>query len=156
VHVAYICGGRPGNAALARRRSDLAENELRRSGSASAGRGASPEPTLDELAQKLSDLREHLREVLTGFNRGVSGERIGGAGAAQSSLRCHGCSRDGSTHEDGWTLHLCADDELHPFCPDCDRRRVNGKAGSRAGAVPQGTKSGRDAPMRSSQPGPIC
>ena len=95
----------------------------------SAERGASPDPTLDELAQKLSDLREHLRQVLSGLNGGPAGRRIGDAGADNGSLRCRACNRDGSTQEVGWTLHLCADDELHPFCPDCDRRRLDGKNG---------------------------
>ena len=77
---------------------------------------ASAEPTLDELAQRLSELRQHLEGVLAGLN----------LRAGESSLRCHACSRTGSTQQAGWTLRLCGDDELHPFCPDCDRQDTHG------------------------------
>jgi hypothetical protein len=118
---------------MARRRSDLAkaDNGVSSGGGLSARRGASPDPTLDELAQKLSDLREHLRQVLTGLDRGLAGGRAHDAGAAESGLRCHACNRNGSTDQAGWTLRLCADDELHPLCPDCDRRHLDRKNGSR-------------------------
>jgi len=69
-------------------------------------RVASAEPTLDELAQKLLDLRRHLEQVLVDLNRGTSGARGGDSKADESSLRCHACSRIGSTQEAGWTLRL--------------------------------------------------
>jgi hypothetical protein len=87
---------------------------------------ASVEPTLDELSQKLSELRQHLEQVLTGLNRATSGVPIGDCRADESGLRCHACSRTGATQQVGWTLRLCGDDELHPFCPDCDRQGVHG------------------------------
>jgi hypothetical protein len=90
----------------------------------SGGDGGSTEPSLDELARKLSELRLHLEQVLTG-------SRADGSGTEERNLRCHACGRVGSAEEAGWTLRLCADDELHAFCPDCDRRPVDGERGVR-------------------------
>lgn len=106
-----------------------------------ARRGASPDPTLDELAQKLLDLREHLRQIVAGLGRAPAGGRADD-GAAESGLRCHACNRNGSTDQAGWTLRLCADDELHPLCPDCDRRHLDGRNGSRPGVSSAGHGSG--------------
>jgi hypothetical protein len=111
-----------------------AENAVR-SDSARVEQGALAESTLDELAQKLSELRQHLEQVLTGLDRARSGARVGDSRADESSLRCHACSRAGSTDEAGWTLRLCGDDELHPLCPDCDRRHVDREG--RNGAQPK-------------------
>jgi hypothetical protein len=88
--------------------------------------------TLYDLAQKLVELRQHLEQVRTDLSRATSGGHVG--------LRCHTCCRERSTDEAGWTLHLCGDDELHPFCPDCDRRHVNGNG--RNGSTP--VENGRD------------
>jgi hypothetical protein len=63
---------------------------------------------------------------------------IGDSRADENSVRCHACSRTGSTQQAGWTLRLCGDDELHPFCPDCDRRHVDGRNGTQAKPIPQG------------------
>lgn len=93
---------------------------------APADREPSPEPTLDELAQKLLVLRQHLDQVLDDLNRATLGARDGDARADESSLRCYACSRIGSTRQAGWTLRLCGDDELHPVCPDCDQRNAAG------------------------------
>ena len=90
------------------------------------------DPTLNDLAQKLVELRQHLEQVRTGLSRATSGGR--------AYLRCHTCGRERSTDEAGWTLRLCGDDELHPFCPDCDRRHVNGNG--RNGSTP--VEVGRD------------
>ncbi len=88
--------------------------------------GASTEATLEELARRLSDLREHLRQVVTGQNLATSGGRADNSSRAEGSLRCHACGRTRSTDHVGWTLRLCVDDVLHLFCPDCDRRHVDG------------------------------
>jgi hypothetical protein len=101
--------------------------------------GAAPTgPTLDELAERLSELREHLDQVVASLNElredesgigedvrtAISAYGSGDPGSEQGGLRCHECGRSDATEEAGWTLRLCGDDELHPFCPDCDRRRV--------------------------------
>lgn len=107
------------------------------------------EPTLNELAERLVELRQDLEQVRTGLSRAAAGRRAGNSSVEDSSLRCHTCGRARSTDEAGWTLRLCGDDELHPFCPDCDRRHVNGdgRNGHRADAGPQGVQGlplGRD------------
>ena len=93
------------------------------------------EPSLNELAQRLVELRQHLEQVRTGLSRATSGGRAGNSGVEENSLRCHMCGRARSTDQAGWTLRLCGDDELHPFCPDCDCRHVNGHG--RNGHVPK-------------------
>jgi hypothetical protein len=90
---------------------------------------ACTEPTLDELARKLSELRQHLEQVLRGLDLATSGARAGDSRAEESSLRCHACRRAWPRDEVGWTLRLCGDDELHPFCPACDGRHVDGDGG---------------------------
>lgn len=95
-------------------------------GGAPVVNGASPEPTLEELAERLVELREHLERTVRSLNDVVSGGRGRDLQSEESSLCCYACRRIGSTEEPGWTLRLCGDDELHPFCPDCDRRHVNG------------------------------
>ena len=87
--------------------------------------GSSSEPTLEELAQKLSELRQHLRQVLRGLNIATSPARVGDFSTGQKGFRCHACARARSADQQGWTLRLCGDDELHPFCPDCDGRHVD-------------------------------
>jgi hypothetical protein len=72
---------------------------------------------LTEVAEKLSKLREHLDRVVAELNADTS---------RNGQLRCHECGRMGSKDAAGWTLRLCGDDELHPFCPDCDQRYFNG------------------------------
>jgi hypothetical protein len=99
--------------------------------SARVERCASAEPTLDELAEKLWELRQHLEQV-TGPGGATSHAAFGDFRTDDTSLRCHACNRTGSTHQAGWTLRLCGDDELHPFCPDCDRRHVDGSNGTQA------------------------
>ena len=71
---------------------------------------------LDSLAQRLSELRQQLEQVRRDLSRGEIGER---------DLRCHTCGRQRATDQAGWTLRLCADDELHAFCPDCDHRHLH-------------------------------
>src|SRR5690242_20721885 len=124
-----------GNAATARR--DLrngsgADSDVRGNESARVERCAPTEPTLDELGQKLRELRHHLDEVLRSLDRATSTMPIGDLRSDRSSLRCHACNRTGSTSQAGWTLRLCGDDELHPFCPDCDRRYVHGEGRNEA------------------------
>jgi hypothetical protein len=96
--------------------------------------------TLKELAQRLVELRQHLEQVRTGLSLATSQGRAGSPNVDESSLRCHTCGRAMSTDQAGWTLRLCGDDELHPFCPDCDRRHVNGDG--RNGRTP--VELGRD------------
>lgn len=105
---------------------------MRGDDSARVERCASAEPTLDELAEKLWELRQHLEQVLTGPGGATSHAAFGDFRTDDTSLRCHACNRTGSTHQAGWTLRLCGDDELHPFCPDCDRRHVDGRNGTQA------------------------
>lgn len=112
-------------------------NAVRRAHSSGVDGCASAEPTLDELAQKLWELRQHLEQVLTGLGRATS-HAATDFRAADASLRCHACHRTGSTRQTGWTLRLCGDDELHPFCPDCDRRHADGRNGAQAAVIPQG------------------
>ena len=106
--------------------------------------------TLGELAEKLSELREHLDQILAGLSDSreddggirdatpaASRRRFGQASA--EGLRCHECGRRSSTDQAGWTLRLCGDDQLHPFCPACDRRPVSGNGG--AGPTSAGLRS---------------
>ena len=126
--MAYICSGRAVNAVERGEGSEFgpeAEDEVTTGDGARVERGASAQPTLDELAQKLSELRQHLQQVLSGLDRAAAGAQIVDSRADESRLHCHACSRTGSTDEAGWTLRLCGDDELHPFCPDCDGRHVD-------------------------------
>jgi hypothetical protein len=78
---------------------------------------APTEATLNELAEKLSALREHLEQVVAALHDPPGADR---------GLRCHGCGRTSPGGRAGWTLRLCGDDELHPFCPDCDRLHGDG------------------------------
>lgn len=73
------------------------------------------EEILNDLAQRLSELRLHLEQVRMELTRREKG-----------SLRCYSCGWMQVSEQPGWTLRLCADDELHAFCPDCDRRHLAG------------------------------
>jgi hypothetical protein len=115
-----------------------------RSGYCGESEATLTEATLKELAQQLVELREHLEQVRIGLSRATSGVYAGASITEESSLRCHTCGRTRSTDEAGWTLRLCGDDELHPFCPDCDRRHVNGHNGSGHAHTP--LELGRDQP----------
>lgn len=75
------------------------------------------EEILNDLAQRLSELRLHLEQVRMELTRREVGK---------GSLRCYACGRMQVSEQPGWTLRLCADDELHAFCPDCDRRHLSG------------------------------
>ena len=137
--MAYICSARPkcghsdGPGA-----GPEAENEVSGGDSAPVERGASAEPTLDELAQKLLELRQHLEQVLAGLDDASRG-RVGNSSADGTSFRCHACGRTRWVDQLGWTLRLCGDDELHPLCPDCDRGHVDGYG--RNGRQPEGRAS---------------
>jgi hypothetical protein len=109
--------------------------------------GSLAETTLHELATKLSELRQHLEQVVTGLNdlreesRGIRNRshaatagRLPRFRIEDGSLRCHACGRASPSNQSGWTLRLCGDDELHPFCPECDRRDVSDEAGGRRDA----------------------
>lgn len=100
--------------------------------------------TLGELAQKLLELRRHLEQVVMGLNESREDGRVGrdsyraagsgrrtGNSRIETGFRCHACGRTRSTEHAGWTLRLCGDDVLHTFCPDCDRRYVNGDRSER-------------------------
>ena len=101
--------------------------------------GPAAGPTLTELADKLSDLREHLDEIVARLNTLHDRDRVPPAGAQAPAPRrrfvaagtesgpfhCHECGELSPPDPTGWTLRLCGDDELHPFCPSCDRRHVN-------------------------------
>jgi hypothetical protein len=107
------------------------------------GSGASG-PTLDELARRLAELRENFDEVVASLDglredarviredvrAAISAYGSGSPGRDEGGLRCHECGRIDAAERPGWTLRLCGDDELHPFCPDCDRRRVRPRAAS--------------------------
>jgi hypothetical protein len=71
---------------------------------------------LNDLAQRLSELRLHLEQVRTELTRRDVGK---------GSLRCYSCGGMQMPEQPGWTLRLCADDELHAFCPECDRGQLN-------------------------------
>lgn len=79
------------------------------------------EEILHNLAQRLSELRQHLEQIRTDLNR---------SDMEKTSLSCHTCGRRRASNEPGWTMRLCTDDELHPFCPHCDRRDTNADAWS--------------------------
>ena len=72
---------------------------------------------LKDLARRLRELKTELQQVRTALHRGEVGN---------DRLRCHTCGRPKTSHQAGWTLRLCADDELHAFCADCDRRHLEG------------------------------
>lgn len=76
-----------------------------------------PEEIWNDLAQRLSELRLQLEQVREDLTRRDVGK---------GSLRCYSCGRVQVSEQPGWTLRLCADDELHAFCPDCDRRYLRG------------------------------
>lgn len=103
-------------------------------------RCAPAEPTLDELGEKLRELRRHLDQVLRSLDRASSNPPLGDPRSAESSLRCYSCNRTGSAGQAGWTLRLCGDDELHPFCSACDRRYVHGEG--RGGTQPTPSAQG--------------
>ena len=93
------------------------------------------EEILTDLARRLSELRLHLEQVRTELTRRDVGK---------GSLHCYSCGRIQVSEQPGWTLRLCADDELHAFCPDCDRRHLMGNGRKRAPAT---------SPLQSSTPG---
>ncbi len=110
--------------------------------------------TLAELSEKLTTLREHLDQLLadlgsphranglgrTDLRPATLGRALGNTPGAGEELRCHRCGRAGSKGAVGWTLRLCADDELHAFCADCDCRHFNGDGGgAEPDPVPQGS-----------------
>lgn len=101
--------------------------------------GPAAGPSLLELAEKLSELREHLDQVVARLNTlhdhdqisaaahtAAPGRRFANAATETGHFRCHQCGELSPTDQTGWTLRLCGDDQLHPFCPTCDRRHVNG------------------------------
>lgn len=112
----------------------------------SVGTGSATDARLHELAEELSELRQQLEEVVVRLN-GLSEERRGSRtrspvaasgpasshpGPDETGLHCHACGRRRPEGEEpGWTLRLCGDDELHPFCPECDSRDVGGAVLSR-------------------------
>jgi hypothetical protein len=49
-------------------------------------------------------------------------------------VRCARCGNECSRGAGGWTLRLCADDQLHAVCRDCDDRDFS-NAGRVAGAL---------------------
>jgi hypothetical protein len=95
------------------------------SGGVPVERGASAEPSLEELAEKLLELKQHFEQAVRSLNHAISEGRANNAKIDEVGLRCHACGRTTSVDEQGWTLRLCGDDELHPFCPDCDRQQVD-------------------------------
>jgi len=94
-------------------------------GNASGGDTPPVVPTLSELAEKLSQLKEHLDQVVADLNAPREDE----GASANCGLRCHECGGRGAAGAAGWTRRLCGDDALHVFCPDCDHRFFNGDAG---------------------------
>jgi hypothetical protein len=112
------------------------------SGIADASSGET-EATLTDLAEKLSELRVHLEDVVADLNgrrgeispihdeRGTTTAESGTDNRASENgrLRCYGCGRMEAKGAAGWTLRLCPDDELHTFCPDCDSRYLNSPYG---------------------------
>ena len=102
--------------------------------------GSTAGASLPELAEKLSDLRKDLDEVIARVKDLHREDRMsreeahaptpdrlfGMPNTDRGCLRCHECGRLSSTDRAGWTLRLCGDDELHPFCPACDGRHVTG------------------------------
>ena len=104
-----------------------------------ANGGPAAGPSLLELVEKLSELREHLDQVVARLNTLHDRERVSAAAHTTAHVgrfasaatetghfRCHQCGELSQTDQTGWTLRLCGDDQLHPFCPTCDRRHVNG------------------------------
>lgn len=69
---------------------------------------------LNDLDEKLSKLKARLEQVLAALHT-----------PAERRLLCHDCGLMRLAGESGWTLRLCADDELHAFCPNCDERHFN-------------------------------
>jgi hypothetical protein len=112
--------------------------------------GTVDEPTLSDLARKLSELRAHLAHVTADLRSQREDRRLvhdelgttaarpgfGSSMGAGRRLSCHECGRVGARDSTGWTLRLCADDELHTFCPDCDERYLNGNDRSASAAEP--------------------
>jgi hypothetical protein len=96
-------------------------------GGASAANGQAAAPTLGELAEKLSKLREHLDQLVADLNEPSSAGVIANESSGVA-VTCRECRRIGSTDDLGWTLRLCGDDELHAFCGACDSRYFNGNA----------------------------
>lgn len=86
---------------------------------------AQPEPPVPRrtspLAGRLTRLRERFETTADGAEAPVPDhyDRLRNLGGENGRLRCARCGRDGSRGEDGWTLQLCGDDQLHTFCHDC-------------------------------------
>lgn len=54
---------------------------------------------------------------------GVPNEyRLGSLAGEDVQLRCANCRCEGSLNDEGWSLELCGDNQLHPFCRDCYER----------------------------------
>jgi hypothetical protein len=93
--------------------------------------GPAAGPTLAELAEKLSELREHVDQTVARLNALCNRDSAipKDASTNADTFRCHECGEQSRADQSGWTLRLCGDDELHPFCPSCDRRHVSGIGG---------------------------
>jgi hypothetical protein len=89
--------------------------------------GPAAGPTLAEVAEKLSELREHVDQTVARLNALCNRDTV--ASTNVDTFRCHECGEESRADQSGWTLRLCGDDELHPFCPSCDRRHVSGIGG---------------------------
>jgi hypothetical protein len=102
--------------------------EIARLEAQQAARSASEEPLrvkrngrtqrrADQPAQPRSKSREPLMQSVPdayGRLRSLCGEN--------GQIRCANCKREGSPDIHGWTLELCGDNQLHPFCSACQDR----------------------------------
>lgn len=119
--------------------------------------GSTAGGSLPELAEKLSELRKDLDEVIARVHRedrmireeahaARPDREFGMRDNNRGGLRCHQCGQLGSTDQAGWTLRLCGDNELHPFCPTCDHRHVTGNGASNGNGA-QGKQTVADAKL---------
>jgi hypothetical protein len=83
------------------------------------------------LAERLSKLREQLDQPAYAVDTLLPDhdDGLGTLGGENDHFRCANCGDDGSRGEDGWTLQLCGDYQLHAFCRDCTSKMVPAWAG---------------------------
>ena len=76
------------------------------------------------LVAQLSRLAEQLNHVAYRADPVLPDpyDRLRNLGGDHGQVRCAECGRDGTRDEDGWTLQLCGDDQLHAFCRNCYER----------------------------------
>ena len=79
---------------------------------------------------QLSRLAEQLNHVVYRSDPALPDpyDRLRNLGGEHGEVRCAECGRGGTREEEGWTLQLCGDDQLHTFCRNCYEREFGNLA----------------------------